>query len=114
MKDLHKPHAALDEPAGDYELLGKSLGFVLFEAKRFVSGKRFGVEIDGFRHGSLHLKRELVTANAGGERGVVRVFDTSQSIELAEQCEFRGLLFTEDGFVRLSERQWIRGIGREL
>src|SRR5262245_15967116 len=114
VEDLYEPHATLHEAPGDQKLLAERLRFVLLESKRAIRCCGFGFEVHGFGHSLLHLESELVAANASGQRGIVRIFNAGQAIQLAEQLELRGLLLAKHRLIWLRERQRIGRIGGKL
>ena len=62
--DLHEPHAALDQPAGQQGRVGERAG--LFDRVAIELERRFGLvgEIGQLRHARLHAKRQFVLLDA--------------------------------------------------
>src|SRR5262249_18536336 len=58
--DLHEPHAALDQPAGEQYRLRERTGLLRLVAIEFVGRGRLAAEVGQLRHGRMHPVGEFV------------------------------------------------------
>ena len=62
--ELHEPHAALDQPAGQQAVAAGVRGFFLVEAVEAARFFRFVGQVDDLRRGRLHAIGQLVGGDA--------------------------------------------------
>ena len=72
--------------------LAKRLGDRIVHAIEFPDRLVFLFDVEKFRHGALHAKRQLVGLDACPHRVVVRILGRGQAVEIAEQLKLAFLL----------------------
>ena len=92
--DLHEPHAALDQPAGDENLPGLHAGAV-----HVADVLRLAADVERLGRLGLHAEAELERLDAGLERGVVLPRLQVAGIEPLQQVELLALLRQRDAVV---------------
>ena len=114
VEDLDEADTLLGHAARGEALLAECLRHGLIESVHRLRLGGFLAEVHEIRHGRLHLEREFVRADASQQRRVVRVLDRRELVQPAEQFELAALLFDEHVVARLSERQRVGRIDRQL
>ena len=72
-KELHEPHAALDQPAGDQTARAILAGRVLVESIEPADVRGLAGDVERFLRGRLHGRGQLVTADPRFQVGFARV-----------------------------------------
>ena len=82
VKELHEPHAALDQPPCEQALPSKQFRFRIVRAVKRMRGLRLGRKIERLGRRTLHLKRQLEGRDAGVELTVLFAFLAMEFVEL--------------------------------
>ena len=80
VKDLHKAHAALHQPAGREALLAERLRHRMIEAVEPARGCALLRKLEDLRYSGLHAEGKLIRLDAGAQGGVIGIFNPSQAI----------------------------------
>ena len=89
--DLDEANAAFGEASGGEELGAEFAGVRQVHAVEGLGLRRFLREIENLWDGELHAGGEFVGGDAGGEGGIVGVFDASEGVEFLGEGEAEGL-----------------------
>lgn len=80
--ELHKPHTAFDQPAGNQTAATVGIGRIATDSIEFQRLARFLSEIKGIRRGHLHPCGKFVTGDAGGKTRLKRTCALMQFIQV--------------------------------
>ena len=110
MLDLNKSHPSLNKAARGQHLHSEVTTVWLVD-----SVKNFGLscllrEVKHLRHGTLHAKRQFIQGHAGGHRGIVRIFDTSQRVKLPDKIQSETLRIRVKWSFQFAEIKGIMGV----
>lgn len=89
--DLDEANAAFGEASGGEELGAEFARMRQVHAVEGLGLRRFLREIENLWDGELHAGGEFVRGDAGGEGGIVGVFDASEGVEFLGEGEAEGL-----------------------
>ncbi len=98
--ELDEAHAVLDQPPRQQAIASEDGGLFVIQAIHLARGFALAAEVHGLRGFTLHLKGQLVTADAGFEVGVVGARRGMKLIEVRKQVEFVALAARSDAFRR--------------
>ena len=94
--ELHEPHAALDQSAGQQAEPAEALGRRVVQAVEELRLVGLAGQVDGLGGLGLHAKRQLVALDPGVELGLVEPGVEMAAIELAQEVELAALALRAD------------------